>query len=108
MGLLCSNTIFDLSFIEIFYQGTLENFRQQWKKEVKVNKEEWQEENSSFESLNANDSENVLLKEAASKKVERDIEKKVCIPSKVMLKYICQKPAPGEYVSKISANFILF
>lgn len=57
-------------------EGRLDNFRQQWKKEVKVNKEERQEENSSFESLNVNDGENASLKEVATKKVECDIEKK--------------------------------
>jgi hypothetical protein len=57
---------------------------------VKVNKEERQEENSSFESLNVNDGENASLKEVATKKVECDIEKKVCIPLVVMLNYTYQ------------------
>ena len=76
--------------MKIFYQGRLENFRQQWKKEVNVNNEEWQEENSS-ESVNVNNSEVASSNESACQKLERDIEKRVRIQSVIIFRILSDK-----------------
>ena len=59
------------------FQGTLESFRQQWKKEVQAGSEEFQEDSDIYEKHSVVGKEKTSFGENSVKVLECDIEKQV-------------------------------